>query len=337
MIRRTFLALGCILMVLVAIPFSFGSQGIHLDAAHPSTNANGEQARKRPLDPQQPKIRVEVALVSVIASVLTHDGRPAPDLPREAFELYDEGKKQSIEVFEAETQQPLDLALMIDTSMSALKELSFARDAAAGFLRAIVRPVDRVSVFQFADDVAQLSGYSNEVAAHEAALGALEPGSGTAMYDAIVLGSQGLGKRAWGRRRVIVLITDAGETTSVAKFEDARRAALAAEAMLYTIVIRAVKSESGRNTAGEHALITITDVTGGAMYIPDEVGELPAIFERIDRELRTQYRLGYYPNPRPPAGSVRKLEVRIKPPDGKSAADYIVRHRREYLVPGANE
>ena len=94
-----------------------------------------------------------------------------------------------------------------------------------------------------------------------------------------------------------------GETTSVSKFDDARRAAIASGALLYSIIIRPVKNESGRNTAGEHALITITDSTGGAMFILDALDQLDAMFDRIDRELRTQYLLGYYPHPTPPPGS----------------------------------
>ena len=96
--------------------------------------------------------------------------------------------------------------------------------------------------------------------------------------------------------------------------------------LLYTIVVRPVKNESGRNTAGEHALETMTDTTGGAMFYPDSAQDLGVIFDRIDRELRTQYRLGYYPNPRGPANSYRSIEVKV------IAGDYKVRHRRSYLT-----
>ena len=120
-----------------------------------------------------------------------------------------------------------------------------------------------------------------------------------------------------------MLVTDAGETTSTAKFEDARRVAIQSGPLIYSIVVRPVKNESGRNTAGEHALETITDSTGGALYFPDELRELDAMFDRIDRELRTQYLLGYYPNPRPPAKSYRHIEVRVK-------GDYTLHFRKTY-------
>jgi Ca-activated chloride channel family protein len=173
------------------------------------------------------------------------------------------------------------------------------------------------------------------------------PGSGTSLYDAVYLGSGALAGRPAGRRRVLVLITDAGETTSNATFEVTRRSALRSEALLYTVIINPVRGESGRNTAGEHALLTITDVTGGVMFKPESPEDLGGIFDRIDRELRTQYRLGYYPEPRPPARSQRKIEVRIIPPPAdpqatdravvtKLPAGFVVRHRRGYL-PGPFE
>jgi Ca-activated chloride channel family protein len=284
--------------------------------------------------PQQEQgIRVEVNLVSVIASVLTRDGRAVTGLPKESFELYEEGVKQRIDVFEAETQQPLDLALMLDTSASTFKELPLVRQAAARFIRQVVRPVDRLAVYQFTESVEELARFSSNVPALEASLGLLETGGGTAMYDALVLGSRALERRPLGRRRVIILVTDAGESASLSKFEDARRAPLAAEAMLYTILIRPVKNESGRNTGGEHALITVTEGTGGAMYTVDDESQLAETYERINRELRTQYRLGYYPNPREPAsaaGSFRKLDVRVHPSAGGEG--YVVRHRQGYFL-----
>jgi Ca-activated chloride channel family protein len=253
-----------------------------------------------------------VTLVSLLASVLDKDGRPALGLTTDQFEVYEEGVKQKIEVLDPETQQPLDLALMIDSSLSETRELEFEEEAAGRFIQKLVRPADRLGVFEFADAVTQLGAFSSDVPALQASLRRTTPGDGTALYDAIFLGAQGLAKNPPGRRRAIVLVTDAGETTSRADFETARRAALRADTLLYTIVVRAVKNEGGRNTAGEHALETIADTTGGAIYFPDTIAQLGDMFELIDRELRTQYRIAYYPDPRPPAGTYRSLEVRAK-------------------------
>src|SRR6266699_1920734 len=282
-------------------------------------------------DPQDPaaqrgRIRVNVNLVNVLVSVLDDHNRPAPDLPREAFQLFEEGARQKIDVFESETSQPLDLALMIDSSLSAHKEITFEQEAAAHFIRQVLRTGDRLAVFSFDENVTQVAAFSDNVPALQTAVRRIPAGAGTSIYDAVLLGSRSLESRGDDRRRVIILVTDAGETTSSADFDVARKEAVRANALLYTIVIRPVKSESGRNTAGEHALETMTDTTGGAMFYPDTPQELGAIFDRIDRELRTQYLLAYYPIPRGPANTFRSIQVTVTP------ADYHVRHRKSYLT-----
>ena len=276
------------------------------------------------------QIRVDVNLVSVMASVLDRNNRPAPDLTRDQFEIYEEGKLQKIEFFESETQQPLDMALMLDASLSQMKDLEVETEAAARFIAQVVRPKDRAAIFEFSDAITELTPFTDDVPRLQTAVRRITSGDGTALYDAVYLGSQALEKGSADRRRVLVLLTDAGETTSRADFETARRAAVRAGALLYTIVIRAVAGENGRNTAGEHALETIADTTGGAMYYPDQLSQLPEMFDRIDRELRTQYRLGYYPQPRPPQGVYRSIEVRVK-------GDYKVRAQKSYYSGGVAE
>jgi Ca-activated chloride channel family protein len=274
---------------------------------------------------QRGRIRVNVNLVNLLVSVLDEHNRPAPDLPRESFQLFEEGIEQKIDVFESETQLPLDLALMIDSSLSAHKEIAFEQEAAAHFISQVLRPGDRLAVFSVGESVTQLAGFSDNVATLQAAVHRMPNDAGTSIYDAILLASRSLEHRGDDRRRVIILVTDAGETTSTSDFDAARKAAVRSGSLLYTIVIRPVKNESGRNTAGEHALETITDTMGGAMFYPDAASELDGIFDRINRELRTQYRLGYYPNPRGPANTYRQIEVKVP---GK----YQVRHRKSYLT-----
>src|SRR5712691_2047887 len=275
---------------------------------------------------QRGRIRVNVNLVNVLVSVLDEKNRPAPDLPREVFQLFEEGVVQKIDKFESETSQPLDLAIMIDSSLSAHKEVGFEQEAAAHFIRQVLRPGDRLSVFAFDENVTQVAAFSDNVAELQAAVRRIPSGAGTSIYDAVLLGSRALERRGDDRRRVIILVTDAGETTSTSDFDAARKEGVRANTLLYTIVIRPVKNESGRNTAGEHALETMTDTTGGAMFYPDTPQELGAIFDRIDRELRTQYLLAYYPTPRGPANTYRSIVVTVDP------ATYHVRHRKSYLT-----
>jgi len=301
-------------------PWAQKSKSASAEKSQPGETDNSQDSTA-----QRGRIRVNVNLVNVLVSVLDEHNRPAPDLPRESFRLFEEGVEQKIDVFESETQLPLDLALMIDSSLSAHKEIAFEQEAAAHFIRQVLRPGDRLAVFAVGESVTELAGFSDNVATLQAAVHRMPSDAGTSIYDAILLASRSLEHRGEDRRRVIILVTDAGETTSASDFDAARKAAVRSGSLLYTIVIRPVKNESGRNTAGEHALETITDTMGGAMFFPDAASELDGIFDRIDRELRTQYRLGYYPNPRGPANTYRQIEVKVP---GK----YQVRHRKSYLT-----
>jgi Ca-activated chloride channel family protein len=270
-------------------------------------------------------IKVNVNLVTVLVSVLDDHNRPAPDLPMDAFQVFEDGTKQKIDIFESETKLPLDIALMVDTSLSARKEIGFEREAASNFIQQVLQSGDRLGVFYFDETVTQSAAFSDSVPTLQEAVRRIPEGAGTSIYDAVLLGSQALARRPADRRRVIILVTDAGETTSKADFEAARKAALRAGILLYTIVVRPVKNENGRNTAGEHALQTITETTGGAMFFPDSGQELAMIFDRINHELRTQYRLAYYPNPRGPANTYRTIEVKV-------LEGYTARHRTSYLT-----
>lgn len=285
------------------------------------------QSRVRRLN----RLRVETDMVSVPASVLDANGKPVADLPESAFKLYENGVEQKIARFETQTNRPLELALMVDSSLSTMKDMKFQNEAAARFIRLVVRPGDLLSVFEFSDDVYELSGFSSNVPKLEASAERITPGAGTSLYDAIVLGSQQLGNLPADRRRVIVLVTDAGETTSKSTFEMARHAAIQSEALLYTILIRPVKNENGRNTAGEHAIDTIIDSTGGAMYYPDELSQLNDMFEKISRELRTQYLLSYYPVPKGTPGTYCRIKLQV--PGGK----YTLHYRKGYFASGAEE
>ncbi|HEY6442564.1 MAG TPA: VWA domain-containing protein [Candidatus Acidoferrales bacterium] len=272
------------------------------------------------------ELRVQTDLVAILASVTDQNGQPIPDLTQDSFQVSEEGVPQKIARFEAQTDRPLDLALMIDSSMSAFKDLRFEADASGRFIRQVVRPGDALAVYEFDESVTKLSNFSDDVPRLQAAVRKIVPGSGTSIYDAVELASDSLSRLPQGRRRAIVLVTDGGETTSVAKFDDTRRAAIKSGALLYTIIVRAVNNENGRNTAGEHALITITDSTGGALFILEDANQISQMFDRINRELRTQYLLGYYPSPTPPPGSDRHVHVQVK-------GDYVVRYRKEYFTP----
>jgi Ca-activated chloride channel homolog len=272
------------------------------------------------------RIRVQTDIVTVPASVLDANGKPVVDLPESAFEISDNGVPQKIARFETETNLPLELALMVDSSLSTLKDMKFEREATARFIQQVVHPADLLGLFEFSDDVVQLSPYSSDVRRLEKGTEGVTPGAGTSLYDAIVLGSRSLENLPLERRRVIVLVTDAGETTSLDTFETARRSAIRSEALLYTILIRPVQNENGRNTAGEHAIETIIDSTGGAMYYPDTVSQLDKMYGQISRELRTQYLLSYYPDPKSKPGTYCQIELRVH------GGNYTLHYRKGYFA-----
>src|SRR6202048_4404218 len=161
------------------------------ETAEAPSQAPAGAADSQDSTPQRGRIRVNVNLVNVLVSVLDEHNRPAPDVPRESFQLFEEGVEQKIEVFESETQLPLDLALMIDSSLSAHKEIAFEQEAAAHFIRQVLRASDRMSVFSVDEDITQLAAFSDDVPSLQAAVHRMPAGSGTSIYDAILIGSRG--------------------------------------------------------------------------------------------------------------------------------------------------
>lgn len=270
-------------------------------------------------------IRVNTDLVNIYASVLDASGQPVIGLAKNDFQISENGVPQKIVRFEAQTSRPLDLALMIDTSGSEYSELRFEAEAADRFIADVIRPADSLGFFEFDEDVTQIGTFTDNVRQLQANVSRMQPGAGTSLFDAVVLGSKSLARLPEGRRRAIIVVTDAGETTSVSKFDDARRAAIASGALLYSIIVNPVQNENGRNTGGEHALITITDSTGGAIFYLHDVRQISEMFTRIDRELRTQYLLGYYPHPDPPPGGDRHVLLTVK-------ENYTIQYKKEYFA-----
>lgn len=268
------------------------------------------------------QLRVDVNLVNLMTTVVASSGEPAAGLTREDFEIYEDGVKQELTVFEPQTQLPLALGLMVDASLSTAKDLRFEQESAARFIAEVVQARDELAVYQFSDDVRRLADFSGDVDYLERAVRGVVPDAGTALYDAIVRGSRDLARREG--RRVLILVTDGDDTTSENDFHAALRASQRAEVLLYAVVIRPIRSEAGRNVRGEHALIQLAEGTGGHAFFPDRVEELDRIFPMINRELRTQYLLGYYPQREASSANFRRLEVRVKQPN------LLVRHRRGY-------
>jgi Ca-activated chloride channel family protein len=270
---------------------------------------------------------VDVNLVNVLATVTTPDGNWVSGLGQHDFELYEDGKLQQIKVFGKESDLPLQLCLLFDSSSSIATELRTQQEAAIQFLASIIRPVDRVSILRVSEDVDEVVRATSRIDRLSSAIRSIRPGGGTSLYDAIYLAAEILGN-ARGRK-VIVAITDGTDTTSDLQIRDCLKQAQIAEAAIYGLVVQPIKSEPGRNLGGEHAMHYLAEKTGGRFFRVLSPDAIRASFDKISEELRTQYYLGYYPKRSlDPASEFRKIEVRVKD------ASYRVRTREGYFPRG---
>jgi Ca-activated chloride channel family protein len=265
---------------------------------------------------QETVFRVDVKLVRILAVVKDAAGELVGALNKEDFEVYDNGVKQELAVFERRTEQPLSVALLVDTSLSTAKELEYELESVTGFFQAMFaegNPQDAVALYSFNYEVALVSDFTSRRARLEDALKRLRPEGGTSLYDAIYLTSRDLAVREG--RRVIVVVTDGGDTTSTKKFHDALQAAQLADAVLYAILVMPITSDAGRNIGGENALAVLTSGTGGRVFTPSVGPTLDSAFLDILKELRTQYFLAYYPKNAPPSPDrFHRLVVKLKDP-----------------------
>jgi Ca-activated chloride channel homolog len=277
----------------------------------------------------EPTFRVTVRLVNVFTTVTDSRGAPIANLTKEDFRLLEDGIPQTIKVFEKESALPLTIALAIDTSESTRRDIALEVASAKKFVRSILRPVDQLAVFQITEDIDQLTRFISDPKMIERGIDHLQGGAGTSLYDGIFLASDALLDHQG--RKVLVLITDGGDTTSKTDYNNALRRAQQAEAIVYSIIVVPVAADAGRNTGGEHALIQISKDTGGKYYYAEGGEQLDDAFRKISEELRTQYLLAFYPSRQVADSPFRRIQVELdkKDPEGRP---YQVRHRAGYYT-----
>src|SRR6266481_171243 len=241
-------------------------------------------------------LKINVRLVNVFVTVTDQHGAPVGSLNKENFHLMEDGKEQKISVFYKESALPLSIILEVDTSLSTKKDLPLELASARHFAHTILRSIDALSVFQFSEIVDEVVPFTADVKTIDRGIDRIHNGAATALYDAICLGSQALDRRRG--RKVMVVITDGGDTVSKYDYRDAVRSAQEAEAIVYSIIVVPVEASAGRDTGGEHALIQLSEDTGGKYYYATSVPQLDDAFQKISDELRTQYLLAYYPSQR---------------------------------------
>jgi len=271
-------------------------------------------------------ISVNVRLVNVFVTVTDNHGAPVAGLKQENFALKEDGREQKISVFDKESELPLSIVLGIDTSLSTRKDLPLELASARRFVKAILRPVDGLSIYQFSEIVNELTPFTSDQKRIDRAITGIQHGAATALYDALYLGSQALEKRQG--RKVIVVITDGGDTVSTISYKDALREAQQAEAIVYSIIIVPIEASAGRDTGGEHALIQLSADTGGRYFYATSESQLDAAFKQISDELRTQYLLAYYPSKKLSDSAFRRIEVDVH----GASIPVKVRHRTGYYT-----
>jgi Ca-activated chloride channel family protein len=267
---------------------------------------------------------MDVRLVSIFVNVTDRNGAIVGGLTRDDFSVSEDERPQQIAVFEKQSEMPLNLMLAIDTSGSVRKDMTEEAAAAKRFAHAIVRPQDEMGVLQFATDVRVLSPFTNKMSQIDHSLGQLRGDFATALYDAIDLGSERLGAR--DGRKVLVVISDGDDTARSTTYAQALEQALRNEVMIYSIIDVPIEASAGRDLGGEHALITLSEQTGGKyFYVAD--GGLDKAFSKVSDDLRTQYLLGYYPRNQEPGRIFHRIRVTVP---RAAADDFNVRHKTGY-------
>jgi Ca-activated chloride channel homolog len=292
--------------------------------------AYAQQPRAQTQSTTEPEttLKVDVKLVNVYVTVTDPNGAPVAGLKKENFVVQEDGREQTISVFDKESALPLSIALAIDTSLSTRHDLPLEQASAKRFAHAILRPVDALSVFGFSEAVLQSIPYTADLKRIDEGIDHIRLGAATALFDAVYLASRSLDRRQG--RKVMVLITDGGDTISRIDYKGAARAAEEAEALVYSIIVVPIENSAGRETGGEHALIQLSEDTGGKYYYATSMTQLDDAFRQISDELRTQYLLAYYPSQRTSMSQFRRIQVGVSGPAEASA--YHVRHRAGYYT-----
>lgn len=288
-------------------------------------------------------IRINSDLVNIVVTIAKRPSDDSPEKPialtEEDFEVLEDGEPQEIANFARDADLPLKMVMLFDTSLSVAQRLGFERRAAANFFERVIRQPDRIALFSVSTDVVVLQDFTNKVPLLINATKQLKAQGATSLYDGIYLASDYL--RESEGRRVIVIVSDGGDTTSNKGLLDSLAHAQKSDALIFAIYTgNLAPSQNLRDLAAERALDALTNETGGEVLRPKitpgamgedadnlSLRELDKAFGRLAEQLRTQYVLGFFSTNEKRDGSYRKLSVRIKKPG------YQVRARAGYYAP----
>jgi len=272
--------------------------------------------------------RVNVDLVNILCSVFDKSTNSfLTNLTREDFAIYEDNKKQEIKNFARETNLPIKIAMLIDTSQSVAPKLKFEQDAATSFFQSILTEKDRAMLMSFDTDVSLLQDFTNDPNRMAREIRKLKAAGGTALYDAIYRTCDEKLIRETGRKAIIIL-SDGEDESSKVTLHQATEMALRAEALIFAIsVSRGGFFGVGGGKEGDTVLKEMSQETGGQIFFPFKLEELDDSFRQINQELRSQYNIGYLSTNSVKDGSYRKVKIDV-PEKGLKLS-----YRRGYYAP----
>src|ERR1700722_2063475 len=276
----------------------------------------------------QSRFSADVTRVNLLFTVSDRKGRFVNDLLKDDFEILEGKKPQTIVEFTSETNLPLRLAILIDTSNSIRERFKFQQEAATDFINAVIRPrQDKVTIVSFDMSAELVADMTDDTEKLANAIRELRPGGGTALYDAIFLAcrdklmqDQPMNKF----RRAMVILSDGEDNQSRWTREQALEMAHKADVVIYTISTNI----SHISTDGDKLLKYFAEQTGGLAFFPFKAQELAQSFENIANELRHQYNVLYRPDPLKVDGLYHTVDIKVK-----GRKDLVVRARHGYYAP----
>ena len=293
------------------------------------------RAQTRPAQPAKPlednpqaRIILDVTRVNLLFTVTDKRGRFVTDLTKDDFSVREGKNVQKILDFTAESDLPLRLAILVDSSNSIRDRFRFIQETAIEFLTSVMRPQqDKAAVISF-DTAAELQAdLSNDVEAQARAIRQLRAGGGTSLYDAIFYASRDklmLDQPRHKFRRAMVILSDGDDNQSRYTRDQALEMAQRADVVIYAISTNITRFE----TDGDKVLKYLSSETGGMTFFPFKVEDLAQSFENIANEMRHQYNLLYRPEPMKTDGSFQTVELKVK-----TRGNLVVRARRGYYAP----
>ncbi|HKV04274.1 MAG TPA: VWA domain-containing protein [Candidatus Acidoferrales bacterium] len=325
-IVRALLPLG----ILLALPFGGprAQQPGQTDAPAPvpaaSPAATPQHPPTSPAAGQQPPIVSTTGLVHLVVTVMDHHRGFVTDLDKSDFKVLENGVPQDIRFFGRETDLPLRIALLLDTSNSIRPRLEFEKDAAMDFLNKVIRRnKDMAFLMTFDNEPEVIQDYTGDLDLLDSAIREQRAGGGTALNDAIVMASEKLAHAPVPKgtdsdvRRVVVVISDGDDNLSDRALSDAVDASIRSEAAVFAVstntdwlaIDNPNKPSKYNLDAGDKVLQQFADQTGGSAFFPYRLDDLAQSFLNIGIELRSQYFIAYAPSNPPPVGQYRKIDV----------------------------